>query len=409
MAGNEILSLLEYLEQERGIGRDKLIEALEKALISAGKRNFDYGKDIKVNVSKITGRITAWVELEVVDGRANNEQITLEDAIKIDPAAKVGELVSKEIPQAEFGRIAAQTAKQTMLQQLKKAEKAKVYEDFKDSIGQIISGKVTRYEAGDLIIDFQKAEGVLGHRDKIPGDKFMVGDRVNALLRDINSAGSGPSLILSRSNKKFIRRLFEREIAEISDGVVEIMGIARVPGLRTKVAVVSNDSKVDPIGACIGMRGSRIRNITTELSGERIDIVKYDEDFEKYVKNAMQPAVPKYVEVDEEEGIVNVIVDKDQIRLAIGKNWQNTKLCSQLIGMKIKILTSEEDKTFEEKLKETAVELAGQLGVSEESAEQLVKNGVLTVEGAAAMDEADVAELDIAEEDKEIIIEKLNN
>jgi transcription termination/antitermination protein NusA len=407
MAGNEILSLLEYLEQERGIGRDRLIEALEKSLISAGRRSITDGKSFEVVVSKTTGKIKAWVEYDVVSEVVNNEQMALSEAIKLDPDVKIGDTVNKIIPQEEFGRIAAQTAKQTMLQQLKIAEKARVFDDFKESLGQIISGTVRRYDAGEIIIDFQKAEGSLSGKDKIPGDKFMVGDRVNVLLQDINTTGSGPSLILSRTSKKFIRRLFEREIAEIGDGIVEVKGIARVPGARTKIAVKSNDPKVDPIGACIGIRGSRIRNITAELSGERIDIVKYDDDMHKYVKNAMQPAVPKDVEIDEAENVVNIIVDKDQIRLAIGKNWQNAKLCSQLVGMRVKILTSEEDKTFEERISEAVDSLAVKLDISKKAAEVLVNNGILTVEGVAAMSSSDISELDISEEDKKKITENI--
>jgi transcription termination/antitermination protein NusA len=407
MASNEILSLLEYLEQERGIGRDKLIDALEKALVSAGRRSVTDGKTFEVVVSPTTGKIKAWVEYDVVEGTPNYEQMTLSDARKINPEVQVGDIVNKIIPQEEFGRIAAQTAKQTMLQQLKKAEKERVFDDFQESLGQIISGTVRRYDAGEIIIDFQKAEGILANKDKIPGDKLMVGDRVNVLLQDINTAGSGPSLILTRTSKKFIRRLFEREIAEIGDGIVEIKGIARVPGSRTKIAVKSNDPKVDPIGACIGIRGSRIRNITAELSGERIDIVKYDDDIHKYVKNAMQPAVPKEVEIDETGKVVNIIVDKDQIRLAIGKNWQNAKLCSQLVGMRVKILTSEEDKTFEERISDAVKSLAERLEISKEAAEVLVNNGILTVEGVDAMSSNDISELDIPAEDKKQILKNL--
>ncbi|MCF7791704.1 MAG: transcription termination factor NusA [Victivallales bacterium] len=407
MAGNEILSLLEYLEQERGIERDKLVEALEKALISAGRKSLNYGIDIEVKVSKNTGEIRAWVELEVVKEKPDNKQIIIEDAKLIKPDVKLGEIIIKKIPQKEFGRIAAQTAKQTMLQQLKKAEKSKIYDDYKDSIGQIISGKVRGFEDGNIIVDFQRVEGFLSVREKIPGDKFMIGDRINALLKEINTAGTGANLILSRTSKKFIRRLFEREIAEISDGIVEIKGVARIPGARTKIAVLSHDPKVDSIGACIGIRGSRIRNITSELSGERIDIVEYDNDIYKFVKNAMQPAVPKDIEIDEEESLAKVIVDKDQIRLAIGKNWQNTKLCSQLIGMKVKILTAEEDMSFAEKIKETISGLAEKLEIEEVTAEELVNNGILTVDGLTAMGKDDLEALKIPEEDKKKLLNKV--
>jgi N utilization substance protein A len=409
MAINELLSLLEYIEQERGISRVELIDAIEKSLVSAGRRSIAYGRDFKVEVNKHTGKIKAWVELDVVDGKTQGEKINIEEAKKISKDAAIGGTIIKEVPQEEFGRIAAQTAKQTLMQQLRKTEKAKVYDEFKDSIGQIISGTVRRFEAGSIIVDFHRAEGVLSGKDKIPTESFMNGDRINALLIDINSTGSGPSLILSRTNRKFLQRLFEREVTEIGDGTVEIKSIARVPGVRSKIAVLSNDPKVDPIGACIGMRGSRVKNITTELGGERIDIIRYDENLHNYVVNALQPAVPKSVEIDEKGGSVDVYVDQSQIRLAIGKNWQNAKLCAQLLGMKVNIIPAEdENAAFAEKLKQTVSSLAEKLGVDEKIAEVLVNNGILTVEGLKETSKDELLAIDgIDEKDVEVILNSL--
>ena len=399
MAVNELLSLLEYIEQERGISRSELIDAIEQSLVSAGKRSIGYGKNFEVNINKHTGRITAWVELDVVDGPTEGEQINIEEAQKISPDAVVGGTINKEVPHQEFGRIAAQTAKQTMMQQLRKTEKAKVYDEFKENVGNIVSGTVRSFESGGIIVDFQRAEGVLSSKDKIPTENYMNGDRLNALLIDINTNGNGPSLILSRTSRRFLQRLFEREVTEIGEGVVEIKGIARIPGVRSKIAVLSNDPKVDPIGACIGMRGSRVKNVTTELGGERIDIIRYDENIHNYVVNAMQPAVPKTVEVDEDKRMVNVHVDKDQIRLAIGKSWQNVKLCSQLLGMKVNIIsTEEENETFEMKLKQTVSSLAEKLGIEESVAKLLVNNGILTIEGLKETSEEDLLAMENIEE-----------
>ncbi len=396
MAGNELLSLLEYIEQERGITRDELIQALEKSLISAGNKSIDYGKDLDVKINKQTGKILATITLNVVDGPTFGENININEALAIDPSAILGSVIVKEIPHKEFGRIAAQTARQTMMQQLKKVEKERVYQDFKDSIGKVLSGIVRRFEGGSMIVDLQKAEGLLTQKDRIPGDDYTIGDRINVLLTDIVTMGSGPSLMLSRSNKKFLHKLMEREITEIADGVVEIKGIARDAGTRSKVAVKSNEPRVDPIGACIGIRGSRIKNITTELGGERVDIIRYDEDLEKYIKNALQPATPKSLSIDEENGVVNVIVDKAQVRLAIGKNWQNARLCGQLLGMRINIIPDDEvqETAFEKKVKEAITNLATSLKVSEKLAEKLVNSGILTADGLKAAGKDDITAIE---------------
>ena len=409
MAVNELLSLLEYIEQERGINRAELIDAIEKSLVSAGKKSIEYGKNFEVTINKHTGKITAWVELDVVNEATNGEQINIVDAIKISKDATVGGTIVKNIPYKEFGRIAAQTAKQTMMQELRKAEKAKVCEEYSDYLGKIVSGSVSSFEAGNIIVNFQRAEGILSSKDKIPKENYRNGDRINALLIDINASGSGPSLILSRSSRNFLRKLFEREVTEISDGVVEIKGIARDPGVRSKISVLSNDPRVDPIGACIGMRGSRVKNITTELGGERIDIIRYDENIRNYVINAMQPATPKSVEVDEDRNTVDVYVDKTQIRLAIGKNWQNVRLCGQLLGMKVNIVSAEEGETaFEAKIKQTVSALAEKLNIDEKVAEILVSNGILTIEGLKETSREDLLAIDnIEESDVETILNSI--
>ncbi|MEI6056101.1 MAG: transcription termination factor NusA [Lentisphaerota bacterium] len=409
MAANELLSLLEYVEQERGISRDELIEALEKSLASAGRKSIEYGKEIRVKVNRHTGLINAYVDFVVSEKPTQGEYMNIEEALKISPDVKVGDIVSKDIPKSDFGRIAAQTARQTMLQHLKKAEKARVYEDFKDRLDHIVSGVVRRFEAGNVILDFQKAEGVISIQDKIPGDNFIMGERVNALLAEINTTGSGPSLILTRTSKNFLKRLFEREVSEIADGTVEIKGVARDPGSRAKVSVISHNQRVDPIGACIGLRGSRVKNITAELGGERIDIVRYDADITKYIANSLQPAVPARVEYDEEHKTANTYVDKEQIKLAIGKNWQNARLVGQLIGIRVNILPLEEAQTvFEKQLNEAVKSLAEALSIKEDTAKVLASNGFITIEGLKAADKNELLALDgLTEETVETILKSL--
>lgn len=395
MAGNELLSLLEYVEQERGIGRDELIDALEKSLASAGRKSIEYGKEIRVKVNRHTGLINAYVDFEVSEGPTCGDYMNIEEAQKIDPNAKVGDIVSKDIPKSDFGRIAAQTARQTMLQQLKKAEKARVYEDFKDSIGQIVSGVVRRFETGNVILDFQKAEGIISVKDKIPGDNFIAGERVNALLAEINTLGSGPSLILTRTSRTFLKKLFEREVSEVADGTVEIKGIARDPGSRSKVSVISHNQRVDPIGACIGLRGSRVKNIMAEIGGERIDIIRFDENINQYIANALQPAIPGKVEFDEENKTANVFVDKEQIKLAIGKNWQNARLAGQLLGIRVNILPEEEtESVFEKQLNEAVKALAESLSIQEDMAKILASNGFITIEGLKSVEKNDLLAID---------------
>jgi len=399
----ELLGLLEYIEEERGISREELIDALEKSLVSAGRKSLRYSKDLDVKIDRNTGKIRAWHQQTVVEEKdpANPEVISLAEARAVKADAQLGERITRDVPPEEFGRIAAQTAKQTMLQQLRKAEKSRVYDEFKDSIGTIVGGSVRRFEAGSVVVDFQKAEGVLSYKDKIPGDKFDVGDRLNALLVDVDAAGSGPSLILSRSHPNFVRRLFEREVAEIGEGVVQIKAIARDPGARTKIAVWSKDDRVDPIGACVGMRGTRVKSITAELGGERIDIIRFDADLRVYVANALQPAVPKSVVVNEEGHFIDVYVAPDQVRLAIGKNWQNVKLSGQLIGWKINIIGEEDEaKSFERQIERAVASLAENLNIKEDLAEKLVKNGFLTVEGLKEAGLGDIAAIDGVSEDE---------
>ncbi len=377
---NELLAILDYIEQERGISKEQLMTAIEKALLTASRKSIHPASDLTVRMDRKTGAIKAWAKLQVVESFPNNNQLALREALTRLPDAKAGDIVDWEVTPRNFGRIAAQTARQAIAQYIRQAEKAQVQDEFRDQIGEIVSGNVRRTEAGGILVDFQKTEGIIGAKDRIPGEQFSAGELVNALLIRVDTETSGPSLILSRSNPQFVRKLFEREVAEIHDGVVEIMGIAREAGVRTKMAVRSNDQRVDAVGACVGMRGLRIRNITNELNGERVDIIRWDEDPHVYLANAMQPA--KIIDIEEDPVRKQYIlhVDEENSKLAFGKKAQNVRLAQKLLQWTISIVIDKEE-DFEEQKAEAVADLADELGISDEQALLLVDQGYLSLEG----------------------------
>ncbi len=385
---NELLTILEYIEQERGITRDSLVKALENAILTASRKSIHPASDLVVKIDPPTGRIQAWARLEVVEDNPNNDQLIIARARERFPDAKVGDIVEWEVTPRNFGRIAAQTARQAIIQQLRKAEKENVQDEFADRVGQIINGTVRRFEGGSIIIDFQKADGIMTAREKIHEEQYLPGDRINALLLRVDTNTSGPSLIVSRAAPEFVARLFEREVSEIHDGIVKIMGIAREPGKRTKIAVASTDSRIEPVGACVGMRGTRVRRITDELGNERVDIVPYDPDIRKYAANALLPARVRSVEVNEDKHELIVQVDDEQSRIAFGRKAQNVRLSAKLIGWSITLASvdtrTEAKPTIAEQMRIAAGKLADDIGVSAETARKLVENGFVTLDGVKA-------------------------
>ena len=395
---NELLSLLEYVEQQRGISRESLIKALEKAVLTAAHKSIHPANDLIVKIDPASGQIRAWAKLEVVDTLPTPDQITLEAAQEQFPDVKLGDIVEWEIPPKNFGRIAAQTARNTINQQLRQAEKENVLEEFKDRIGQIINGVVRKFENGSIFIDFGKAEGIMSSKDRIHEDQYSPGDHINALLEKVDVNTSGPSLIVTRSSPAFVVKLFEREVSEIHDGTVKIMGIAREPGTRTKIAVGSDDRRIDPVGACIGMRGIRVKRITEELGAERIDIIPYDADIRKYAANALLPAKVRNVTVDEEKHALFVTVSSDQSRVALGRKAQNVRLAGKLLGWTV-TLSQEENKgsaksDMESKLRQAAADLAAALKISETTARKFVDNGFITIDGVRAADPETLLEIE---------------
>ena len=386
---NELLTILEYIEQERGISRENTIRALETAILSASRKSIHPASELKVKIDPPTGKIQAWAILEVVDSIPNCDQLTIERAREVYPDVKPGDKVEWEVTPRNFGRIAAQTARQTIIQQLRKAEKDNVQEYFADRIGQIIYGTVRSVENGNIIIDFQKAEGIMPVKERIHDEQYANGDRISALLIKVDTNTSGPSLIVSRTSPNFVIRLFEREVSEIHDNLVSIKAIAREPGKRTKIAVASSDPRVDPVGACVGMRGIRVRRITDELGNERIDIVPYDEDIRKFAANALLPAKVQSVEVDEEKHELRVIVADDQSKIAFGRKAQNVRLSAKLLGWNIKLCdenTKSRGPSIAEQIKIAAGKLAEDAGISVGDAEKLVAAGFVTVDGLKAAD-----------------------
>ncbi|MBT3194403.1 MAG: transcription termination/antitermination protein NusA [Verrucomicrobia bacterium] len=393
---NELIAILNYMEKERGIDREILIEAVEFALQSAARKNAAEDEDMRVVIDRTSCDIKAYATRIVTDSpKAGPDEVTLKKALKTDPNAKVGDALEVECSTANLGRIAAQTAKQAITQRIRQAEREIVFDEYKDRVGDIVSGGVRQFNRSDIVVDLGRAEGVLPSRERVPTEEYQVGDRIRAYIVSVQNNQVGPAVILSRSHPDFVRRLFELEVSEISDGIVEIKGIAREPGYRTKIAVVSSDPKVDPVGACVGMRGMRVKNIVRELSGEKIDIIRWSEDTKTYVTNALSPARLAKVDIVEkdEERVIHVIADPDQLSLAIGKRGQNVRLSAKLVGWKIDIHKDESAISFEEKVSLAIERLAEIDGISQETAQALVGAGFLTVEGVLAAEAQDLAEM----------------
>ncbi len=391
----ELQAILNYMEKDRGIDRRILLEAVESALQTAARRGIVGEKDLRIEIDRQTYEIKAYAERVVVaEVKDEKNEIALADARIRKPDAKLGDFVEKEVTPTNLGRIAAQTAKQAIMQKIRQAERDIVFEEYKDRVGDIVSGTVRQFNRSDIIIDLGRAEAILPSRERVPTEEYQVGDRIRAYVVSVQDNASGPGITLSRSHPNFVRRLFELEVSEIADKVVEVKAIAREPGYRTKIAVVSRDEKVDPVGACVGMRGMRVKNIVRELSGEKIDIIRWSDDVRTYVINALSPAKLTKVTVSPEaERVVHVIADSDQLSLAIGKRGQNVRLSAKLIGWKIDIQRDESEMSFEEKVERAVANLAALEGITREQAEQLVHAGFLTIEGILAAEHADLAEM----------------
>ncbi|MDB6127448.1 MAG: NusA antitermination factor [Verrucomicrobia bacterium] len=335
---SEILSVLEYMEKEKGIPRADMISTIANALKTAAQKGVNSGQELKIEINPKNGQLHAWSLLKVVDSISNPKaEIHIEKAQAIKPGIQIGEMLEKEIDPSTLGRIAAQTARQAVMQRLRQFEKDRIYDDFKDQVGNIVTGTVRRRERNDLYVDLGKAEAIMTGKEQVPGEEYQPGERIRCLLLSIDSSPRGPEIILSRASPKFVRRLFELEVAEIADGTVKIEAFAREPGYRTKIAVTSTDPKVDPVGACVGARGARVKTIVRELGGEKIDIIRYFADPREMIIEAFKPAVPREITIDDKNHRIVLKVATDDLAIAIGRKGQNARLTSRLIGWRLDI------------------------------------------------------------------------
>ncbi|MCO5053245.1 MAG: transcription termination factor NusA [Verrucomicrobiae bacterium] len=391
----DILAGLEFYEREKGISRDVLVNAVEEALLSAAKKAVGPARELRVTVDSKSGSIKAWAKLFVVEKViSKHDQISQFDARRLNPDAKLGDELEVEVTPTGFGRIAAQYAKQALMQQVRRAEKAMIFSEFKDRVGDIISGSVRRFERSDVFVDLGKYEALLPNKERVPTEEYQIGERIRCYVKAVEQGPHGPEIILSRADPRFVIKLFQVEVSEISDGTIEIKGIAREAGFRTKLAVYTRDEKVDPVGACVGLRGQRVKNIVRELNNEKVDIIKWSPNIRDYVTNALAPAKLKTFEIDEANRRVKIMVSEDQLSLAIGKRGQNARLTSKLTGWQVDIEAEVVvSKGFEEKVAEAVEQLAAIEGISREQADALVHSGLTRLEDLLLADEEDLREI----------------
>jgi len=407
---NDIKALIDYYEREKGLSREKILLALESAFLSAyrkmvpGSGSINYLR-AEINVDK--GKVRIFADLEVVPDEEYSDkfnQIPLSLAVKLDKNAVLHDLLPTNITPKGFGRIAVQTARQTMLQKLLDAEKEMLYDEFKDRAGDLVTGTIRRFEKGDIFVDLGKFEGVMTSRERVPNEDYSVGDRMRFYVVEVRTEARGPEVILSRSHPNLVRRLFESEVVEIGDQTVEIHGIAREAGYRTKVAVISHDDKVDPVGACVGMRGARVKNIVRELNNEKVDILEWTENPVAFVREALSPVEPREITVDEEARKIFVIVQDDKdLSKAIGRRGQNARLTSRLMGWDVQVRVFDVQEAEKRQSQAAADEvmrqcqaaaktLSEQLEIPEETAMGLVTMGGTDLVALTGFEASDIAE-----------------
>lgn len=384
----EILLVADAVSHEKGVGKEVIFEAIEIALATATKKRFDEDSHIEVTIDRNTGNYETFRTWEVVADDEMAElgtQLTTEEAVEKDPDLKVGDVYRAKIENVEFGRIAAQTAKQVIVQKVREAERAQIVEEYEDRIGELISGSVKKVTRDSIIVDMgNNAEGLLPRDQLVGREIFRVGDRIRALLQDVRSEARGPQLFLSRSCPEMLIELFKIEVPEISEEVIEIKGAARDPGLRAKIAVTTNDGRIDPVGACVGMRGSRVQAVSNELGNERVDIVLWDDNPAQFVINAMSPAEIESIVVDEDAGSMDLAVGEDNLAMAIGRGGQNVRLASELTGWDINVMSVEEWQSKQEAESGSYMQMfMNALDVDEDIAEVLVEEGFTTLEEVA--------------------------
>ena len=393
----DFIAGLEFWEREKGISRETLMAAVQEALLSAAKKAVGPARELRVDIDQKSGDIRAFAKLIVADRViSQHDQISVFDARRVKADAKVGDEVEKEVTPAGFGRIAAQYAKQALMQKVRQAEKAMIMTEYKDRVGDIVSGTVRRFDRSDVILDLGKYEGLMPNKERVPTEEYQVGERIRCFVKAVQEGPHGPEIILSRADTRFIVKLFQLEVSEINDGTIEIKGIAREPGFRTKMAVYSRDSKVDPVGACVGLRGQRVKNIVRELNNEKVDVIPWSSDIKSFVTKALEPAKLRSIEIDEIRKRLKILVAEDQLSLAIGKRGQNARLTSRLTGWEVDIDAEHiVTKGFDEKVAEAVAQIALIPGITREQADALVHVGIFRLEDLLAVQPGDLT--DIAE------------
>ena len=392
----ELLQIADAVAREKTIDKKIVMEAMEEAIQKAAKARYGAENDIRCEIDVKTGEAKLTRVLAVVDLVENDStQVNLADAQKRNPDAKVGDLIAETLPPLEFGRVAAQNAKQVIVQKVREAERDRQFGEYKDRIGDIANGTVKRVEYGNVIVDLGRAEGIIRRDEMIPRENVRLGDRIRAFIYDVRREQRGPQIFLTRARSEFMAKLFAAEVPEIYDGVVEIKSVARDPGSRAKIAVISKDSSIDPVGACVGMRGARVQAVVHELQGEKVDIIQWNPEAASFIVNALAPAEVTKVVLDEDSNRIEVVVPEAQLSLAIGRRGQNVRLASQLTGWDIDILTEQEESERRQKeFGERTQLLMEALDVDEVIAQLLVTEGFASIEEVAFVDLTEIAHIE---------------
>jgi transcription termination/antitermination protein NusA len=392
----ELLQIADAVAREKAIDRTIVVAAMEDAIQKAARSRYGSETDIRAEINSKTGEIKLQRLLQVTEAIENPAtEITLAEARHRNPAAQIGDFISEPLPPMDFGRIAAQSAKQVIVQKVREAERDRQYEEYKDRIGEIVNGQVKRVEYGNVIVDLGRGEGIVRRDEMIPRENFRYGDRIRAFIYDVRREQRGPQIFLSRTHPQFMAKLFAQEVPEIYDGIIEVKSVARDPGSRAKIAVISRDSSIDPVGACVGMRGSRVQAVVNELQGEKIDIIPWSQDAATFIVNALQPAEVAKVVLDEDAERIEVVVPDEQLSLAIGRRGQNVRLASQLTGWDIDILTEQEESERRQKEFHERTQLfIAALDVDEMVGQLLASEGFTTVEDVAYVEQEEIADIE---------------
>jgi len=401
MTRPELVQVADTVSRDKGIDREEVFVAMEQAIQKAGRSKYGHEHDIRALIDRKSGEIKLERHLQVVETVEDEAtEITVARARRKKPDAEPGDVLIDPLPPIDFGRIAAQTAKQVIVQRVRDAERERQYEEYKDRVGEIVNGLIKRVEFGNVIVDLGRAEALLRRDELIPREHFKTGDRVRAYIFDVRQEPRGPQIFMSRTRPEFMAKLFAQEVPEIYDGIIEIKAVARDPGSRAKIAVLSNDSGIDPVGACVGMRGSRVQAVVAELQGEKIDIIQWSEDPASFVVNGLAPAEVTKVVLDEDTNRIEVVVPDEQLSLAIGRRGQNVRLASQLSGWDIDILTeAEESERRQEEFRSRSQAFIDTLDVDDVIAHLLVTEGFTTVEEVAYCEDSELSTIEGFDED----------